>query len=342
MMSPEDCAQHIEGKELLILGGTGFFGQALLSELVPAVDARRVRTRIVVTTRSAARATALAPVYAHPCIQLVEVDFEHQSRVQVALRPDYILHMATTSARETFSGKGQLRKFELLVNATRAVCDVLTNGAAPARVVFTSSGVVYGPEMPHGGFRETDPVRINPLDPASSLAMGKVASEYLLSAHCAELGIPLSIARCFSFVGPHLPTDIHYAIGNFVSDALAGRDIVIRGDGQDIRSYMHVRDAVRWICHLLFSSDAPPVVNVGSPEPLSIEELARRVADLINPAARVRILGEGPTTDNFRRRSYWPDVTLARSLGLSLSMDLSRSVTELGAVLGRAQRTVAE
>lgn len=323
---------RLAGRTFLLLGGTGFFGQALVEGLTATLSAHGLDARVVVTTRDATRTRHASACFSHPAVSLIEADFLHQDALPQMVKADYILHLATTSARDTHARVAQASKYELLVNATRAVCRQVADHP-PARVLFTSSGVIYGPEMPEGGFRETTPISIDHLTPASSLAMGKLAAEYMLAASCDAHAVPLSIARCFTFVGPTLPTDLHYAIGNFVRDAAAGQPITIRGDGLDVRSYMHLLDAVAWLCHLLFEPDAPRVMNVGSPEPLSIADLARRVAETVNPGSPVHILGQPPAGDNYRRRAYWPNVELAQSRGLTLTRDLAGSLTELARAL---------
>jgi len=155
----------------------------------------------------------------------------------------------------------------------------------------------------YGGAPPTD-------DPRSNYAQAKRLAEQLCTIHSGDGGPPTRVARCFSFAGPHLPTDGHFAIGNFIADAVAGRVIRVAGDGTPVRSYLDVGDAASWLLRLLCADTASRIYNVGSDEAITIGALAARVAALIPGARGVRIDG-APAPPGPRHR-YVPDVTRAR------------------------------
>jgi dTDP-glucose 4,6-dehydratase len=144
-------------------------------------------------------------------------------------------------------------------------------------------------------------------------------------AYTQQFGVACAIARCFAFVGPLLPLDRHFAIGNFVRDAMSGNDIEIRGDGTPRRSYMYAADLVRWLLTMLLRAPAGQAFNVGSARSLSIQELAESVRGSLGSTASVKILGK--VQQNAPLQQYVPSVHKAeRQLGLSCEISLEEAI----------------
>jgi dTDP-glucose 4,6-dehydratase len=151
------------------------------------------------------------------------------------------------------------------------------------------------------------------MDPGSAYGEAKRVSEFACAAS-AKGGPGTVIARCFAFVGPHLPLDSNYAIGNFLRDALSGVPIVVAGDGTAVRSYLYAADLAVWLWRLLLEGTPGRAYNVGSDAAVTIEELARMVARIVAPAAEVQVLGKA---DGRPPQRYVPSIDRARAeLGL--------------------------
>jgi dTDP-glucose 4,6-dehydratase len=143
----------------------------------------------------------------------------------------------------------------------------------------------------------------DPALPKNAYAEGKRAAEQLC-AIATDAGIPVRIARCFAFVGPHMPFDKHFAIGNFIADAVEGRPINIKGDGTPQRSYMYMSDLVRALVSILIDGVTGRTYNVGSDSALTIKELADRVNLVVGGQGVTLANGASDPEDR-----YVPDTT---------------------------------
>ncbi len=307
---------------LLLLGCTGLFGHHLLPRLQASLE-RGDHPCITLVTRNRKNTLAKFPYLSS--INIVENNFLESSSLDLTQPPSHILHMANMSATDTFNGSSQYSKYRLLANSVEALRGVVKRGITK-KMIFTSSGVAYGS---NDSYCEAQASTINVFDPSYSLGFAKLNAEYLSSMLCLEVGASLSVCRCFSFISPFLPCDLHYAIGNFVSCAVKGQDILIQGDGLDYRSYQHVDDAIDWLLHLFHLEFPVPLINFGSDYSISIKDLAFMVRDLVCPDISVDVLNQLSDTHNFRRKNYVPSLLTSKSLGLVNRRNLDTSIVEL-------------
>ena len=298
----------LQGARIFITGGTGFFGTWILSALLHADRALDLQIRVTVLSRNPEAFAIRHPELANsPSVKFLRGDVTG-GPIPVG-SCDFVMHLATTAASETFHGEDQLKKLETLYFGTKNVLDFAVDSGAK-RVLFTSSGVVYGPidQFPEG-VPETYLGGPNLSRTDSALGEGKRVAEYLCAYYGEKYGLNYAIARCFSFVGPLLPLDLHYAIGNFIFNAIHHQDIQIRGDGTPMRSYMYIADAMAWLLRLLLSDKAGEAYNIGASKSIAVTDLAYKVQELLAPTSQVRIMGATEQLQgNFQRSVYHPCV----------------------------------
>lgn len=284
-------------KQVLITGGTGFFGRSVLDYFSRHPGAYRftLLSRHALTPGDKILSQA----------EHIACDVRDLSAIPP--RFDVILHFASP-----LLGMASDEETErTILQGTQAVARLAQ--ASGATLLFASSGVVYGPSATPIS-EEMTPA------PTSGYGRAKLASERYFQA----CGLEVKIARCFSFIGPFLPRSAHFAIGNFIDDALAGREITIRGDGSPRRAYLYADDLVEWLFAILERGECARPYNVGSDQALSILDLAHLVRDTLHSSSAIRILGGSGFG---AAPAYIPSIARARAeLGLSPRVALADAI----------------
>jgi nucleoside-diphosphate-sugar epimerase len=315
--------EEIRGKRIFLTGGTGFFGCWLLESFAWANQKLDLNASVVVLSRYAEPLRAKAPHLAADGA----ITF-YQGDITTFGYPDgpfsHVIH-AAAAASAILNHENPLLMFETVAQGTKHALDfALACGAT--KVLLTSSGAVYGRQPAHVSHISEDyPGAPDTMEPLSAYAEGKRAAEFLCSVYGHKYGLDVKIARCFSFVGPYLPLDIHYAVGNFIRDGMHGGPIQVKGDGTPYRSYLYAADLIEWLWTILFKGDSCRPYNVGSSEAISIADLAWSVAQVSGPSAEVHIARQ-PESGKAPER-YVPSVARAENeLELRQTVDLVKAL----------------
>jgi nucleoside-diphosphate-sugar epimerase len=313
MSHAQGVLQGLREKEVFISGGTGFFGKWLLESLVWADAKLGLGTTAHVLSRDPDAFRGRYPRLANaPQIKLHKGDVrEFDFPLD---RVDFVVH-AATDASSPLNEHDPLLMLDTIVAGTRRMLDFASRAKA-RRFLLTSSGAVYGEQPP--GLSHVPESYVGgpvPSEPASAYAEGKRVSELLCSIYQRHHGVEAVIARCFAFVGPYMELNAHYAVGNFIRDGLAGGPIRVTGDGTPYRSYLYVADLAVWLWTLLLQGQPGRAYNVGSDEPITVGDLARRVSGCL-PGHPEVVVAQAAAADRPASR-YVPCTDLARrELGL--------------------------
>jgi len=283
----ESLWAEARNERFFITGGTGFVGTWLVESLLWANRRLGLRVSAVLLTRNPAAFRLRSPHLAgDPALTLLTgdaVNFEFP----VGKFP-LVVHAATERYVPP-SAEIPASILDRDVTATRRVLE-LARARSTRRFLFTSSGAIYG----------TQPAAISnlpeeyagaplPTDTSSAYGQGKRISEFLCCNYSQVYGFDAVIARLFAFVGPGLPLNENYAVGNFIRDAREGGPVQIGGDGTPYRSYLYAADLAIWLWTILFRGATGCAYNVGSADAVTIADLARRVVSTIAPEAAIQI-----------------------------------------------------
>jgi len=317
----------LKGARFFVTGGTGFIGTWLLESLVWLNDHLNLDMHAVVLTRNADNFASKVPhIAAHHGISLLAGD------IRTFAFPvgefSFVIHGATDASAK-LNAEDPLCMFDTIVEGTRRALDFTVQSGAK-NFLFLSSGAVYGEQPPSiSHWSESDFNSPDCSNVSSAYAEGKRAAEMMCALYGKQHGIEAKLARCFAFVGPGLPLDSHFAIGNFIRDAMAKRPICINGDGTPYRSYLYASDLTLWLWTVLLRGQTARPYNIGANQAISIAELAALVNTVLGGSG-IRFM-QKPLPGAMPKR-YVPCVKRAENeLSLKQTVALEKSIIKTAA-----------
>ena len=260
----------------LVTGGAGFIG----SHLVEALLARGDRVSVV-DDESTGSIENLAAVLDHPRLSYTKGTVADEKLVRrLVADVDEVYHLAAAVGVRLIA-QHPIRTIETNIYTTELLLrqlGELIDAGKTVKFFMASTSEVYG-KNPKPQWTEEDDIVLGATTRARwSYGASKAIDEFLALAYWRERRLPVVVARLFNVVGPRQTGAYGMVLPRLVDAALAGRPLVVHDDGQQQRCFAHVSDVVRMILALVACPAAVGgVCNIGSDQPVSILELAKRV-----------------------------------------------------------------
>jgi UDP-glucuronate decarboxylase len=287
-------------RRTLVTGGAGFIGSHLCDALLQHGD-----DVICVDNLLTGSMRNIRALLNHPHFHFIEHDVRNPLRIEGDL--DRIFNMACPASPPHYQ-KDPIGTMKTCVVGTLNVLELAR--AKAARVLQASTSEVYGDPEVHPQ-PETYRGHVSPTGPRACYDEGKRAAETLIFDYHRTLGLEVKVARIFNTYGPRMLENDGRAVSNFVVQALHGEPITVYGSGNQTRSLCFVDDLVRGLEILM---ESPPSVlgpfNLGNPQEMTIEEIAREVLACTNSASQLQFMPL-PLDDPKRRK---PNIEAAEKL----------------------------
>jgi UDP-glucose 4-epimerase len=264
----------------LITGGAGFIGSHLAERLV----ARGERVTVLDNL-----STGSLDNIAH-LVDSGAVDFhfgsiqERDTVERLISESDFVVHFAAALGVKLILEK-PVESMETNVTGTHVVLEAAARNGTPVLIASTSE--VYGKsnKIP---FCEDDDVLLGATRKSRwSYAASKMLDEFLALAYWEEKQLPAIVVRFFNTVGPRQNARYGMVLPTFVQQALEDAPITIHGDGKQTRCFCDVRDTVEAVTRLIDAQAFGEVINIGSTQEISIEDLALLVRERLGSRSRI-------------------------------------------------------
>ncbi|MBC3420810.1 dTDP-glucose 4,6-dehydratase [Pseudomonas wayambapalatensis] len=274
---------------ILITGGAGFIGSALIRYLIGHTDNEVLNLDKLTYAGNLESLRGIADNSRYEFVQADIVDQETVSAVLERFQPDAIMHLAAEShVDRSIDGPAAFIQTNItgtytLLEATRAWWSRQPEDARDAfRFHHISTDEVYGDL--HGAddlFRETTPYA-----PSSPYSASKAASDHLVRAWHRTYGLPVLITNCSNNYGPyHFPEKL---IPLMILNALAGKPLPVYGNGQQVRDWLFVEDHARALLRVVTAGKVGETYNIGGHNEQKNLDVVRALCNLLEELAPQR------------------------------------------------------
>ena len=294
----------------LITGGAGFIGSHLADALLARGD-----SVILLDNLSTGRLENIEHLRQRDDVEFVLGSILNADLVDDLMsRADVAFHLAAAVGVQLIVDK-PLESLATNIRGSEIVFEKAHKHGT--KVLVTSTSEIYGKNTSDKLGEEDDRILGSPLKSRWSYSEAKAIEEILAYTYWRQKGLPTVIVRLFNTVGPRQTGHYGMVIPRFVGQAVKGEAITVYGDGQQTRCFCYVGDVVGGLLALMDHPEASGrAYNLGGTEEVSMEALARRIADLVGSGSKVRFVPYDEAYEegfeDMQRRV--PDTTRAREL----------------------------
>ncbi len=285
-------------KKILVTGGSGFIGSHLCDFLI-----KKNNQVIVLDNNYSSKKSNIKHLLNKKNFKFLKRDVNQKLNINV----DEIYHLACPASPKYY----QLDPINTLKTNVMGTLNMLELADKnKCKILISSTSEIYGDPLLHPQ-NEKYWGNVNPIGPRACYDEGKRAAECLAFDFFRQKNTKIKIVRIFNTYGPRMDKSDGRVVSNLIMQALNAKEMSIYGDGSHTRSFCYYEDTVKGLYKMMSAnSKFTGPVNIGNPSEISILELAKKIADIMNIKLKIKFLPL-PIDDPYRRK---PDISLAKNL----------------------------
>lgn len=304
---------------ILVLGGSGFFGKSFLDYFQNYIFKEKSSPELILASRNISSINHLVnPKYLNKKLFLEDIDVTSCSSIPEC---DLVIHAATTTTINDYINNPDLERNNIIAGAENIIKKINKDMS----FIYVSSGAVYGKQLSvNNCYKEDEKNKFIDLNGVKLLyANAKIEAENTVIKYSKINSTNSAIARCYAFVGRHLPLDTHFYVGNMINSILMKNKFEIKAKNPVFRSYMHSDDLVRSLLFIKdYTSINSEIFNIGSNDVVELHELAK----FFSSEYKFKISGNEESNKNIKPDIYIPNIDKILSKGFKLNYNTYNSI----------------
>lgn len=320
-------ARKLEGKTLLITGGSGFLGKYFLHTvgyLNKKVFSKNKHCRVI-SLDNLITGTKITEFLDDRDFIIIKHDVKIPFKTNIKV--DYIIHAAGI-ASPVYYMKFPLETIEVATEGTKNMLEFAKKNKVRSFMFFSSSEIYGDPDPNFIPTPETYPGNVSCIGPRSCYDESKRLGETLCITYYKLHGVPIKILRPFNIFGPGMRSDDYRVIPRFLTSALKKEPLSVHAGGNQTRTFCYISDAMTGFLKVLLSEKNGEAYNIGNDKnEVNMMTLAKIVSDMFYQKIEIKTV-DYPNTypqDDPRRRC--PDLTkIKNNLGYYPQIDLKEGL----------------
>lgn len=297
---------------ILITGGAGFIGKNLCLYLH-----KQGHKLVVIDNFITSRFEDFQRLPNAKDIKLYKGDIKEKElvgKIAKSHKFDQIYHLACPTGVQNFKKLA----VEMLMTCSIGTKNILDLSLEQkSKVLLVSSSEIYGNPLVSPQ-TENYNGNVNPVGERSSYEEGKRFAESLTYAYSDKYGLNARIVRPFNIYGPYAGIDDTRAVPQFIREVLGGRDLTVKGAGNQIRTFCYIDDFLKGLDIVMNKGERGEVYNLGSDRQINILALAKMIYKLVSAKSGIKFIHRESHDHQTRK----PDLSKVRKLGYKLEVDL--------------------
>ena len=310
--------------KFLITGGAGFVGSHLTQALLNRND-----EVVVLDNFSTGQQKNLVGTKAQVISGSI---FDEKLVEDLVSKSDHVLHLAAALGVFNIVNK-PLESLKTNLQGAEIVLNAAAKFKKP--ILITSTSEIYGKNDKVPLSEEDDRLLGSPLKSRWSYSEAKAIDESMAYFYFQEQGLPVRLVRLFNTVAPRQVGHYGMVVPRFVTAAIKNENISVYGDGNQVRCFCHVTDAVAALLKVIDSKEAiGQVFNIGNNQQITIMELAKKVIEVTGSKSKIELVpyekAYGPGFEDMQRRV--PDISkIKKMLGWEPKIGLEQIIKDIAA-----------